>query len=251
MLAQEGPPPCIPKFGMTRDSLYPSQESDWQSASACLRRRAPRRKGHHTMNITELHLHTPHLAEERVFYTTTLGLPLMEETGDAFLVQAGETRLAFHATRQVEARYHFAFTIPGNAWVQARAWLIPRVSLLTREGQDVFFIDSWNAHSMYFHDAAGNLVEFIAHHDLPAEASDSFDVQDIVRLSEIGLVVEDVSGMVATLHSWLSLDSYKGFTHHEFTAVWDIYGLVIVVHAGRIWFPTGSEQAGVAPIQVQ
>jgi catechol-2,3-dioxygenase len=202
------------------------------------------------MHLTELHLHTPHLAEERVFYTTTLGLPVVEETRDAFLVQAGETRLAFHASRQAEARYHFAFAIPGQAWVQARAWLLARVALLTREEQDVFFLDNWNAHSMYFHDAAGNLVEFIAHHALPAEASGAFGVQDILRLSEIGLVVEDVPGMVALLHSWLGLDPYHAFTHHEFTAVGDIYGLFIVVHTGRIWFPTGSEQAGVAPVQV-
>jgi catechol-2,3-dioxygenase len=203
------------------------------------------------MDITELHLSTPHLAAQRVFYTTTLGLPLVEETGDAFLVQAGQTRLAFHATRQEAARYHFAFTIPENAWSQARAWLVPRVSLLTRDGQDVFFLDSWNAHSMYFHDAGDCLVEFIAHHDRPAEASDAFGVQDIGRLSEIGLVVEDVSGMVETLHSWLNLDPYKGFSHHEFTAMGDIHGLFIVVQTGRIWFPTVSEQAGVAPIQVR
>ena len=202
------------------------------------------------MHLAELHLHTPHLAEERLFYTTTLGLPLVEETTDTFLVQVGETRLAFHADRQADARYHFAFTIPGQAWAQARAWLLARVPLLTREERDVFFLDNWNAHSMYFHDAAGNLVEFIAHHDLPAEASEAFGVQDIVRLSEIGLVVDDVPGMVARLHSWLGLDPYHGFTHHEFTAVGDIHGLLIVVQTGRIWFPTRSEQAGVAPVQV-
>jgi catechol-2,3-dioxygenase len=100
------------------------------------------------MHLTELHVHTPHLAAERVFYTTTLGLPLVEETRDAFLVQAGQTRLAFHATGQREAKYHFAFTIPGEAWVQARAWLPGKVALLTREEQDVFFLDSWNAHSI-------------------------------------------------------------------------------------------------------
>jgi catechol-2,3-dioxygenase len=124
------------------------------------------------------------------------------------------------------------------------------VSLLTRDGQDVFFIDVWNAHSMYFHDAAGSLVECIAHHDLPEDPSDPFGVQDIVRLSEIGLVVDDVSAMVDTLHSWLSLDPYKGFSHHEFTAVGDIYGLFIVVRTGRIWFPTVSEPAVVAPVHV-
>jgi catechol-2,3-dioxygenase len=203
------------------------------------------------MHMTELHLQTSHLAAQRVFYTTTLGLPLVEETDASFMVQAGQTRLAFHGTMQEGTRYHFAFTIPGNAWTQAREWLAPRVPLLMRDGQNIFFIDIWNAHSMYFHDAAGSLVEFIAHHELPEETSGPFGVQDIVRLSEIGLAVDDVSGMVGTLHSWFSLDPYKGFSHHEFTAVGDIYGLFIVVQTGRLWFPTESEPAAVAPVHVK
>jgi catechol-2,3-dioxygenase len=202
------------------------------------------------MQMTELHLHTPHLAAQRVFYTTTLGLPLVGQTQDSFMVQAGQTRLAFHGTVQIATRYHFAFTIRGNAWTQAREWLVPRVSLLTRDGQDVFFIDTWNVHSMYFHDADGSVVEFIAHHELPEDSSDPFGAEAIVRLSEIGLVVADVPAMVETLHSWLGLDPYQGFSHHEFTAVGDLSGRFIVVRTGRIWFPTRSEPALVAPIQV-
>lgn len=203
------------------------------------------------MHMAELHLQTQHLTAQRVFYVTTLGLPLLEAAGDSFVVQVGETRLAFHETARDGTKYHFAFTIPGNVWAQARAWLVPRVPLLMRDGQTVFSIDTWNAHSMYFHDVAGNLVEFIAHHDLPASApSDTFGVQDIVRISEIGLVVDDVPGMVDMLHSWLRLDPYKGLSHHEFTAVGDIYSLFIVVQTGRIWFPTVSERAVIAPVQV-
>jgi catechol 2,3-dioxygenase-like lactoylglutathione lyase family enzyme len=202
------------------------------------------------MDITELHLQTPQLAAQRVFYATTLGLPLVEETADSFLVQAGQTRLAFHGITESAARYHFAFTIPGRAWQQAKAWLETRMSLLRRDGQDVFFIDIWNAHSLYFQDAAGNVGEFIAHHESPAEPSEAFGVEDILRLSEIGLVGEDVPALVDQLHSQLSLDPYKGFSHREFTAVGDICGLFIVVQTGRIWFPTVSEPAVVAPFQV-
>jgi catechol-2,3-dioxygenase len=42
------------------------------------------------MHMTELHLQTPHLAAQRLFYTITLGLPLLEETGDSFMVQVGQ-----------------------------------------------------------------------------------------------------------------------------------------------------------------
>lgn len=202
------------------------------------------------MHMTELHLQTSSLPAQRVFYTTTLGLPLLEETDASFIVQAGQTRLAFHEARQEEASYHFAFTIAGNAWPQVRAWLAPRVSLLTRESQDVFFIEIWNAHSMYFHDPGGNLVELIAHHDLPEDASSAFHAEEIMHISEIGLVVDDVPEVVGQLHSCLGLDPYKGFSHREFTAVGDISGLFIVVQTGRLWFPTAHERARVAPVQV-
>ena len=63
------------------------------------------------MHIQELSLHTRHLADQQVFYHTTLGLPLLAETADSFTIQAGTTRLRFQEGQQ-DVLYHVAFTIP-------------------------------------------------------------------------------------------------------------------------------------------
>jgi catechol-2,3-dioxygenase len=52
------------------------------------------------MHIQELSLHTRHIANQKAFYCTTLGLPLLTETTDSFTVQAGTTRLRFQETQQ-------------------------------------------------------------------------------------------------------------------------------------------------------
>ena len=47
------------------------------------------------MRIQELSLHTRQLADQKGFYRTILGLPLLAETVDSFKVQAGTTCLRF------------------------------------------------------------------------------------------------------------------------------------------------------------
>lgn len=51
-------------------------------------------------------------------------------------------------------------------------------------------------HNYYFPHPAGNILEFIAREDLPAKAGEDFRPEDILHISEIGLVVDDVPGMV-------------------------------------------------------
>lgn len=48
-----------------------------------------------TTDIQELSLHTRHVADQKAFYCTTLGLSPLIETADSFTVQAGRTRLRF------------------------------------------------------------------------------------------------------------------------------------------------------------
>jgi catechol-2,3-dioxygenase len=202
------------------------------------------------MQITELQLHTQHVKAQRVFYGTTLGLPLLEATIDSFTVQAGTTRLTFQATTQQGVFYHFAFTIPANKQAQAKDWLWPKVSLLTWNGQEEVFFENWNAHALYFYDEAGNIVEFIAHHDLPNARPGSFVADDVLYVSEIGMVVNDVPAQVDAFKMRLGIEPYKGESSELFRAVGDIYGRFITVKVGRPWFPTTTRAAVVAPVSV-
>jgi catechol-2,3-dioxygenase len=72
------------------------------------------------MRITDLHLSTQNLHAQRLFYTGTLGLPLVTETVASFTIQAGATRLLFQSTEQEGLLYHFAFSIPSNKLAHAK-----------------------------------------------------------------------------------------------------------------------------------
>jgi catechol-2,3-dioxygenase len=209
--------------------------------------------GKQAMRITELHLSTQNLLAQRIFYTRTLGLPLVAETGASFTIQAGATRLLFRRTEQEGLLYHFAFSIPSNKLAHAKAWLLartPPVPLLSLDGQDEFHGESWNVSNLYFYDAVGNILEFIAHHDLPDSMPDGFNEHSVLHISEIGLAVENVLAQVAEFNDRFGFDPYRGESSDTFTAVGDIYGLFIVVKIGRCWFPTQTDAAPVAPIKV-
>ncbi|MEO6887710.1 MAG: glyoxalase [Ktedonobacteraceae bacterium] len=205
------------------------------------------------MRITELHLSTQDLHAQRLFYTRTLGLPLLTETSASFTIQAGATRLLFQRTEQEGIRYHFAFSTPSNKLAHAKKWLLTRTSpilLLSSDGQDEFYGESWNVSNLYFYDAAGNILEFIAHHDMPDSSPDEFDEHSVLYISEIGLAVDDVLAQVAEFKDRFGLEPYRGELSDTFTAVGDISGLFIVVKIGRFWFPTETGAAPVAPVEV-
>ena len=91
------------------------------------------------MHIQELSLRTRHVANQKAFYCTTLGLSLLTETTDSFTVQAGTTRLRFQETQQ-DVLYHIAFTIPRNTFHEAKSWTQKRVPLLHKNGKDEIFL---------------------------------------------------------------------------------------------------------------
>jgi hypothetical protein len=84
------------------------------------------------MHILELILHTHHVADQKAFYCSTLGLPLLVEAPDSFTVQVGTTRLRFQETQQ-DVLYHVALTIPRNTFHEAKGWVQKRVPLLHKD----------------------------------------------------------------------------------------------------------------------
>lgn len=201
------------------------------------------------MHIQELTLYTRRLNEQKAFYHTTLGLPLLAETPTSFTLQAGTTRLHFQTTEQ-DVLYHVAFTIPRNTYASAKAWLKERQPLLKNEGEDEIFFRFLNARSFYFLDAENNILEFIAHYKLENETEGAFKPTDILHISEIGLAVEDVPPQVALLQEKLGIEPYGGPASPNFAFMGDIYGQFVVVKTGRPWLPTKDVLAIVSPAQV-
>ena len=101
---------------------------------------------------------------------------------------------------------------------------------------------------MYFRDPADNIVEFIARRNLPNDSVTSFGPGSLLRVSEVGIMVEDVPAAVRGLERDLGLTVWNE-PNEEFTTVGDETGLLIVVKNGRPWFPTG-EAAKPHPVVV-
>lgn len=201
------------------------------------------------MKIDRLELYTSELAQVKSFYTDILQLSLLEETDHSFTVAAGMTQLCFIAVQDgSKPIYHFAFNIPENKIPEARKWLSSRVQLLTHEDEEIIHFESWNAHSLYFHDPAGCIVEMIARHNLDNGTAEPFDHNQILCVSEIGIPVEDVLGQVENFQVTMGIQPWRP-PHSQFTPMGDEHGLFILAAVGRIWF-MDKVQAKPYPLQV-
>ena len=200
------------------------------------------------MQITRLELQTSDLKEQALFYGETLGLDTRIIAGTQVLIRTGATELVFtHASESQVNLYHFAFDIPENQFENAKQWLAMRTEILANEvGDTTLYSKTWDSHSLYFKDPAGNILELIARHELK-NASDQFE---ILSISEIGLTTEDVLAFVKTLQEKTGLLPYKDESSETFTAVGDADGLFITVKQGRIWFPNTGVPAQLLPVRV-
>lgn len=202
------------------------------------------------MFITAIDLDASDLSQQRAFYTQILGLPVSQATTDAFTVQAGTTALTFHASSQQSLVYHFAFTVPFNTWKQAKAWLQARTILLEGEGRDEFESERVRTHSYYFPDPAGNILEFIAREDLPAKEGEVFGPEDILHISEMSLVVDDIPEAVKQLKTRLGVEVYRDSFFEDFAQLGDINGVLILAESGRLWAPDDRQAAVVSPVRL-
>lgn len=208
------------------------------------------------------------LAKMKDFYHGRLGLPVLEEQSDQITIGAGATPITFvnagHA--HGEPFYHFAFNIPENKLLLAREWQRERAPLILsppnrrdpRYPDDVRHFPNWNAHSVFFWDAANNIVEYIARHDLKNSDPGPFTSEDILYASEIGFVVDDVSATALKLKKDLALSPYPLGTDHLW-AMGDEHSLLLVLKEGLLWgantdspkkfdvFPTVVGICGVKP----
>jgi len=204
------------------------------------------------MDITYLELPTSDLQAQKDFYANVLELPVTLSPA-GLEVKAGKTDLLFtRAAPDFDGAYHFAFNIPGNQFRAAKDWISGRVPLLHDEnGKDEFESESWNSHSVYFKDEAGNVLEFIARHNLKNSVEDDFDSRQILQVSEIGLPSVDVLAFADELCALLSLSVFKQQPNESFTPVGDDNGLFILPIKDRVWIPNSGVPAKLLPVKVK
>lgn len=204
------------------------------------------------MNILELEISAVDLPAQRDFYANILELPVTLDSA-TLEVQAGKTVLRFtQAPSEFIGAYHFAFNIPENQYQSAKRWITSRLSLLQdKSGTEDFKSQSWNSTSLYFLDAAGNILEFIARYDLRNAATGEFNASQILNVSEIGLPSEDVVALADQLCTGLGLSVYKQEPNETFTPVGDDDGLLILPVKDRIWMPDSGVPAKLLPVKVK
>jgi len=174
------------------------------------------------------------------FYAGTLGLATAEER--AFSV--GSTVLSFRPVADDNPFYHFALRVPRNRFEAALAWLGERAELLPDEetGRTTFDFNFWNAEACYVHDPCGNIVELIAHHELPEEspADGGFDGRELIGVCELGAPGPDVPAMAQALGS-LGIELWDGTVDEpgRLAFMGGRDGVLILAPLGRAWLPTG------------
>jgi catechol 2,3-dioxygenase-like lactoylglutathione lyase family enzyme len=183
------------------------------------------------------------LAAMKEFYRSRLGLKVLAEKADRVTIGGGATPITFVSAPAEQAKpfYHFAFNIPENKLRDARRWQLDRTPLIPMPPwlrdpaypDDVANFSHWNAHSVFFLDPGGNVVEYIARHDLQNAAPGGFGPADILYASEIGLIVDDVPAAALALREAVAgLRQYRG-GDDQFTALGDEQGLLLVMKRGR------------------
>ena len=203
------------------------------------------------MNITKLELLIVDLGNQKHFYENFLELPV-KLTSSSLEVKAGMTELLFtQAPTNFDGAYHFAFNIPENQFQAAKQWISERIPLLRDEnGKDEFNSESWNSDSVYFKDASGDVLEFIARHNLKNAVEADFDGRQILNISEIGLPSENVIELANELCTSLNLSVFKQQPSETFMPVGDDHGLFILPIKDRIWIPRSGVPAKLLPVKV-
>jgi hypothetical protein len=208
------------------------------------------------MKIREVILETFNVEALATYYSNILDLPV-QKMNNICTIGIGTSNLNFIKSHGLtDPFYHFAITIPSNKIVEAKEWLERKhIELLWMEDyQNVIanFVN-WNAHSVYFSDPTGNIVELIARHDLKNSTSDLFNSKHLLSLSEIGIVFkkEAIETGMKELTRYCKLDYFKKQPPlPHFKALGDDEGLFIIVPENRNWYPT-QKQAEVFPVTVE
>jgi len=199
------------------------------------------------------------LHEMKAFYVQKMGFPVVRENSREITFGVKESTVTFVKIDEKEGApwYHFAFNIPENKLRKALHWQQKRCAVIPtpRQARDpqypveVRHFPHWNAHSVFFWDPAGNLLEHIARHDLHNGRGGDFSTDDILNISEIAFVVDDQQKMAKAMNRQLGLGAYPQNTNFWW-AMGDEKGLVLAIPR-RIWGENTDDprQFGVHPTE--
>ncbi|WP_129746849.1 VOC family protein [Flavobacterium anhuiense] len=192
------------------------------------------------MKLEHIQIETNNILKITAFYQDVLELSIIEKDENSVSIQAGNSVLKFVENSSFKSIYHFAFNIPENKLDEAIKWCKNKVDFILIEDQNVITnFENWSAQAVYFYDTNGNLLEFIARHDLNNSQTEAFNSKSILNISEIGIVNENPLELGNQLIAKHGLNFFSKNTNSEaFAAIGDDEGLLIMVKPNRNWYPT-------------
>ncbi|MDE1205892.1 VOC family protein [Tenacibaculum larymnensis] len=193
------------------------------------------------MTLNEIEIKTTDIKPVKAFYKNIMELPTTQSDDQSIRIKIGTSYLKFieDSEKNLPA-YHLAFNIPKNKLQEAIKWSTNKFEFVKKENEVLITnFENWNANSVYFFDVVGNVLEFIARHDLDNTATEQFNSNQILNISEFGIVKDrpDVYGKHLIDTYGLSLFE-KNHNSEIFTVLGDDNGLLIIVKTNRNWYPT-------------
>ena len=222
-----------------------------------------------SLEIIKLKINTKRFQESRAFWTQNLGFELVASTPNEFTVKVGSSLLCFNGVQLSPLdeqnnfpKYHFSFNIPSNQAENALNWLRNEdhefpdgpqnpVEIWKNEdtGAEIIRRDRYNAHSVFFKDPGGNVIELIARHNLNNPQEGDFNRAMIINISEVAIVTFDVKESAKRVKDNFGVIEIPGTTS-GFKPLGGETGLITFVVPGRSWQPADSQVAGSWPMEV-
>ena len=195
------------------------------------------------MDILEIEILSDNIDETIKFYSELLGFKILHVDGNTISFAVGKSVLTFIKSDNLNPKYHFAFNIPCNKIDDAILWTSSKTPLIKITNDKIIAdFDNWNANAIYFYDNNGNILEFIARHDLNNASENTFDISSIESISEIGIVAENALELADKLINENKLSLFaKGSKSEAFSALGDDNGLLVIVKSHRNWYPTNLQ----------
>ncbi len=191
------------------------------------------------MRIKQLTLYTNKLQEELTFYSSTLGFELLEQSTTSFSIKVGWSTLNFKHSDQPH-HYHYCFLVPSTMLEAALNWMETKTAVIDLEnGRKIETFENWNAQSFYFLDASGNVAELIARNELQYPGSESFTIENILGINEIGMPTTNIPKCHEKLFEYFTILPWKGDIE-RFGTAGDQEGLFLLPNykVKTTWFPT-------------
>ncbi|MGE7604613.1 VOC family protein [Peribacillus sp. NPDC097675] len=204
------------------------------------------------MLINKVKLASNSFAKTKAFYLNRLGATLLRETPDSFSIKIGASELSFTETNSgSKPFYHLAFNIPSNQFQEAKRWIKALTPLNTEDGDDEVYFSHINAHSLYFTDPNGNIVELIARHSISPESNEPFSMDSLLAIGEINVTTGDIDGVGQKLIDVnIPIRDHEALNPDGLTFMGSDGAFLLLGKPGRRWF-FSEQYAEIHPLTIE